>query len=117
MLALSFVQSLLGGASGSLVGFTLGLVGGGGSILAVRPDPRDRHADAAGGRHLARRRHGLRSDHGRQLCRGRAGLRSLLGARAGRKLAASRGLLIRIFTGLILLVAAYTFGRRLHLVG
>ncbi len=32
---LSLVQSLLGGASGSLVGFTLGLVGGGGSILAV----------------------------------------------------------------------------------
>jgi len=28
-------QYLLGGASGSLVGFTLGLVGGGGSILAV----------------------------------------------------------------------------------
>lgn len=29
------VQYLLGGASGTLVGFTLGLVGGGGSILAV----------------------------------------------------------------------------------
>lgn len=33
--ALSLMQMLLGGASGSLVGFTLGLVGGGGSILAV----------------------------------------------------------------------------------
>lgn len=32
---LSFTQSVLGLASGSLVGFTLGLVGGGGSILAV----------------------------------------------------------------------------------
>ncbi|MGN6579697.1 MAG: sulfite exporter TauE/SafE family protein [Bordetella sp.] len=32
---LSAVQYLLGGVSGSLVGFTLGLVGGGGSILAV----------------------------------------------------------------------------------
>jgi len=32
---LSLLQTLLGGASGSLVGFTLGLVGGGGSILAV----------------------------------------------------------------------------------
>lgn len=29
------VQYLLGAGSGSLVGFTLGLVGGGGSILAV----------------------------------------------------------------------------------
>lgn len=29
------LQYVLGGASGSLVGFTLGLVGGGGSILAV----------------------------------------------------------------------------------
>src|SRR6476660_9655180 len=35
MPAFSFLQMLLGGASGSLVGFTLGLVGGGGSILAV----------------------------------------------------------------------------------
>ncbi|AWM87700.1 sulfite exporter TauE/SafE family protein [Microvirga sp. 17 mud 1-3] len=32
---LSLTQSVLGLASGSLVGFTLGLVGGGGSILAV----------------------------------------------------------------------------------
>ncbi len=32
---LSLTQSALGRASGSLVGFTLGLVGGGGSILAV----------------------------------------------------------------------------------
>lgn len=32
---ISVVQGLLGAASGSLVGFTLGLVGGGGSILAV----------------------------------------------------------------------------------
>src|SRR5688572_24239957 len=32
---LSLAQSALGLASGSLVGFTLGLVGGGGSILAV----------------------------------------------------------------------------------
>jgi uncharacterized membrane protein YfcA len=32
---LSGLQMLLGGASGVLVGFTLGLVGGGGSILAV----------------------------------------------------------------------------------
>lgn len=29
------IQYLLGAGSGSLVGFTLGLVGGGGSILAV----------------------------------------------------------------------------------
>lgn len=29
------IQYLLGALSGSLVGFTLGLVGGGGSILAV----------------------------------------------------------------------------------
>jgi uncharacterized membrane protein YfcA len=35
MLALTSLQYLLGAASGSLVGFTLGLVGGGGSILAV----------------------------------------------------------------------------------
>src|SRR6478609_1174944 len=35
MLLLTLVQSTLGLASGSLVGFTLGLVGGGGSILAV----------------------------------------------------------------------------------
>ncbi|MCC7274667.1 MAG: sulfite exporter TauE/SafE family protein [Alphaproteobacteria bacterium] len=35
MADLSILQALLGGASGSLVGFTLGLVGGGGSILAV----------------------------------------------------------------------------------
>ena len=35
MLAVSLMQALLGGASGSLVGFSLGLVGGGGSILAV----------------------------------------------------------------------------------
>ena len=35
MFDLSLWQWLLGGASGSLVGFTLGLVGGGGSILAV----------------------------------------------------------------------------------
>src|ERR1700709_1960248 len=32
---ISAVQGLLGLASGSLVGFSLGLVGGGGSILAV----------------------------------------------------------------------------------
>jgi hypothetical protein len=32
---LSLTQSALGLASGSLVGFSLGLVGGGGSILAV----------------------------------------------------------------------------------
>lgn len=35
MLALTLAQSLAGLASGSLVGFSLGLVGGGGSILAV----------------------------------------------------------------------------------
>jgi uncharacterized membrane protein YfcA len=35
MMVLEPVQYLLGGASGMLVGFTLGLVGGGGSILAV----------------------------------------------------------------------------------
>jgi uncharacterized membrane protein YfcA len=35
VMALSFVQGGLGLASGSLVGFSLGLVGGGGSILAV----------------------------------------------------------------------------------
>jgi uncharacterized membrane protein YfcA len=35
MMALEPIQYLLGLASGSLVGFTLGLVGGGGSILAV----------------------------------------------------------------------------------
>jgi uncharacterized membrane protein YfcA len=35
MMALSLVQGGLGLASGSLVGFSLGLVGGGGSILAV----------------------------------------------------------------------------------
>jgi uncharacterized membrane protein YfcA len=35
MLTLSFLQTLLGGVSGLLVGFSLGLVGGGGSILAV----------------------------------------------------------------------------------
>jgi uncharacterized membrane protein YfcA len=35
MIALTLVQALLGGASGGLVGFSLGLVGGGGSILAV----------------------------------------------------------------------------------
>ena len=35
MLTLSLAQILLGAASGSLVGFSLGLVGGGGSILAV----------------------------------------------------------------------------------
>ncbi|WP_372617212.1 sulfite exporter TauE/SafE family protein [Falsiroseomonas sp.] len=35
MLTLSLLQTLLGGASGVLVGFSLGLVGGGGSILAV----------------------------------------------------------------------------------
>src|SRR5690606_12187460 len=34
-MTLELVQYLLGGASGALVGFTLGLVGGGGSILAV----------------------------------------------------------------------------------
>ena len=34
-MTLSLLQSALGLASGSLVGFTLGLVGGGGSILAV----------------------------------------------------------------------------------
>ena len=32
---ISATQSLLGLASGSLVGFSLGLIGGGGSILAV----------------------------------------------------------------------------------
>lgn len=35
MMELAPLQYLLGGASGGLVGFTLGLVGGGGSILAV----------------------------------------------------------------------------------
>jgi uncharacterized membrane protein YfcA len=35
MITLEPVQYLLGAASGTLVGFTLGLVGGGGSILAV----------------------------------------------------------------------------------
>jgi len=35
MTSLSLLQWLLGGASGVLVGFSLGLVGGGGSILAV----------------------------------------------------------------------------------
>ena len=35
-MTLWLIQSALGLASGSLVGFTLGLVGGGGSILAVR---------------------------------------------------------------------------------
>lgn len=34
-MAISLVQYLLGGVSGVFVGFTLGLVGGGGSILAV----------------------------------------------------------------------------------
>jgi uncharacterized protein len=34
-LVISATQSLLGLASGMLVGFSLGLVGGGGSILAV----------------------------------------------------------------------------------
>lgn len=34
-MALSLTQAILGVASGSLVGFSLGLVGGGGSILAV----------------------------------------------------------------------------------
>ena len=33
--AISFLQGSLGLAAGSLVGFSLGLVGGGGSILAV----------------------------------------------------------------------------------
>lgn len=35
MTTLALAPALLGGASGSLVGFSLGLVGGGGSILAV----------------------------------------------------------------------------------
>ncbi|MBD0273937.1 MAG: sulfite exporter TauE/SafE family protein, partial [Acetobacteraceae bacterium] len=35
MIALSTLQMTLGGLSGVLVGFSLGLVGGGGSILAV----------------------------------------------------------------------------------
>lgn len=35
MLSLSLLQLLLGGASGVVVGFPLGMVGGGGSILAV----------------------------------------------------------------------------------
>lgn len=35
MASISVLQALLGGASGALVGFSLGLVGGGGSILAV----------------------------------------------------------------------------------
>jgi hypothetical protein len=35
MLTLTALQYVLGAASGCLVGFTLGLVGGGGSILAV----------------------------------------------------------------------------------
>jgi len=35
MLSLSLLQLLLGGASGVVVGFSLGMVGGGGSILAV----------------------------------------------------------------------------------
>ncbi|MEA2838030.1 MAG: uncharacterized protein QOD89_2580, partial [Bradyrhizobium sp.] len=34
-LIISTIQSVLGLASGMLVGFSLGLVGGGGSILAV----------------------------------------------------------------------------------
>src|SRR5260370_18064361 len=34
-MTLSLLQYVLGGAAGSLVGFSLGLVGGGGSILAV----------------------------------------------------------------------------------
>ena len=34
-MALDTIQYLLGAGSGGLVGFTLGLVGGGGSILAV----------------------------------------------------------------------------------
>ena len=40
---------------------------------------------------------------------------SLLGTRAGRRLAARRGALTRVFAGLILLVAAYTLGRSLGL--
>lgn len=32
---ISFIQGVLGVASGTLVGFSLGLVGGGGSILAM----------------------------------------------------------------------------------
>jgi uncharacterized membrane protein YfcA len=35
MIILSTLQMVLGGLSGVLVGFSLGLVGGGGSILAV----------------------------------------------------------------------------------
>src|ERR1700726_3124815 len=34
-MTLSLLQYVLGGAAGSLVGFSLGLVGGGGSVLAV----------------------------------------------------------------------------------
>ena len=35
MMDLSLAQDMLDAASGAMVGFTLGLVGGGGSILAV----------------------------------------------------------------------------------
>ncbi len=63
MMALTTVQYLLGAASGSLVGFTLGLVGGGGSILAVPlmvylvgvpPAYCHRHQRAGGGRQCRR---------------------------------------------------------------
>ena len=35
MIAMSFAQLVLGVGSGALIGFSLGLIGGGGSILAV----------------------------------------------------------------------------------
>jgi hypothetical protein len=42
---------------------------------------------------------------------------SLLGTRAGRVLSARRGMLTKVFAGLILLVAAYTLARSLSLIG
>jgi len=42
---------------------------------------------------------------------------SLLGARAGRTLSRRRGLLTKVFAGLILVVAAYTLARSLGLIG
>lgn len=42
---------------------------------------------------------------------------SLIGTRAGRTLAARRGMLTKVFAGLILLVAAYTLARSLGVIG
>ncbi len=42
---------------------------------------------------------------------------SLLGARAGRALSRRRGLLTKVFAGLILLVAAYTLARSFGVMG